>query len=127
MEAGLAHRFLFFAGDHLEVPLFHARLMVRVSLEDADVMDERGDGLEAVHDRQERGRDQRGEDGCIDGETAGLFRREVVTADVAEGSAVETRGCSAGALEVVFLVGRGGGGNTDAVLASARFGTGDVC
>jgi hypothetical protein len=52
-------------------------------------MDEGGDGLDAVHDRQERGQYQGRENAGVNRKTARRFVREVVVADLEKGGFLE--------------------------------------
>ena len=67
-------------------------------------MDEGGDGLKAVHDRQDGHRDQRGEDRGVDSETARLFGGEVILADIGERWVLEFNRLAAAAGEVRGLI-----------------------
>ncbi len=67
-------------------------------------MNEGGDGLEAVHDRQESGQDEDREDAGIDGEAARFFVGEIAITDFEEGGLLKAGRAAAAAEEAGRLI-----------------------
>ena len=80
------------------------------------------DGLDAVHDRQQRGQDERGENAGVHRKVVGRFLGEIAVADFEEGGRVKLCGRSANTEQLRALIALVGLRKGPAVARSARVG-----